>query len=138
MSGRPAPAAQLTAAGLQFLRDRHLATFTSLRPDGSPHVTPVGFTWDAQRAIALVITSRTSRKARNAGLGGHVVLCQFEGRRWLALEGTSRVTADVAEVAAAVARYAERYRVPGQNPARVAIEIEVDRLLGSAEFLAVV
>jgi F420H(2)-dependent biliverdin reductase len=130
-----APLAQLSVAGLQFVRDRHLATFTSLRADGNPHVTPVGFTWDAQRGLARVITSGTSRKARNAALGGAVVLCQFDGRRWLALEGTSRVTADPAEVAEAVARYAERYRVPRDNPARVAIEIRVTRFLGSAEFL---
>ena len=116
------------------MRDRHLATFTSLRPDGSPHVTPVGFTWDAKRGIARVITSGTSRKSRNAALGGPVVLCHVDGRRWLALEGTSRVSAAPAEVAEAVARYAERYRVPRENPARVAIEIQVARFLGSAQF----
>jgi PPOX class probable F420-dependent enzyme len=131
----PATPAQLTAAGLQFLRERHLATFTSLRPDGSPHVTPVGFTWDIDRGVARVITTATSRKARNAASGGPVVLCQVDGRRWVALEGTSRVSADPAEVAEAVARHTERYRVPRVNPRRVAIEIEVTRFLGSAEFV---
>ncbi|MCU1659079.1 MAG: hypothetical protein JWO57_3735 [Pseudonocardiales bacterium] len=125
---------QLSVAGLQFLRDRRLATFTSLYPDGRPHVTPVGFTWDAPSTLARVITSDTSRKARNVATGGPVVLCQLDGRRWLSLEGMARVTADEASIAEAVARYADRYRTPRENPRRVAIEIEVTRLLGSLEF----
>jgi PPOX class probable F420-dependent enzyme len=126
----------LSAEGLAFLSDRHLATFTSLRPGGSPHVTPVGFTWDAEHGLARVITSGTSRKARNAAFGGPVVLCQLDGRRWLALEGTARVAIDPDAVADAVARYAERYRTPRENPSRVAIEVSVTRLFGSAEFFA--
>jgi PPOX class probable F420-dependent enzyme len=126
---------QLTADALQFLRDRHLATFTSLRSNGTPHVTPVGFTWDQERSLARVICSRTSRKARNAARGGPVVLCQVEGRRWLALEGTSRVTDDPEEVAHAVACYAGRYRQPRENPQRVAIEVCVTSILGSATLL---
>ncbi|MDT4937112.1 MAG: hypothetical protein QOG80_783 [Pseudonocardiales bacterium] len=126
----------LSDEALEFLRERHLATFTSVRPDGRPHVTPVGFTWDAGNGIARVITSGTSAKARNAASGGVVVLCQFEGRRWLALEGTGRVSAVRADVADAERRYAERYRVPRENPARVVIEVHVTRAYGSAEFLA--
>jgi F420H(2)-dependent biliverdin reductase len=129
-----ATAAQLSEAGLQFLRDRHLATFSSITVDGAPHVTPVGFTWDHEHAIARVITSGTSRKARNAARGDAVVLCQLDGRRWLSLQGTPRVTALPEDVADAVARYAQRYRVPRQNPKRVAVEIAVSRLYGSAEF----
>ena len=36
----------LSPGALDFLSVRHLATLTTLRPDGTPHVTPVGFTWD--------------------------------------------------------------------------------------------
>jgi len=125
----------LTAAGLQFLRDRHLASLTSLRPDGSPHVVPVGFTWDPERQLARVITGGSSRKARNAAASAQVALCQLDGRWWLTLEGTARVSADPGRVAEAVARYTERYRAPRENPARVVIEIAVQRLLGSPEFL---
>ena len=40
---------------LQFLTERHLATLTTLRADGSPHVTAVGFTYDdaARRVRSL-------------------------------------------------------------------------------------
>jgi F420H(2)-dependent biliverdin reductase len=116
----------------EFLRERHLATFTSLRADGSPHVVPVGFTWDAGRALARVITDGASVKARLAAAGGRVALCQVDGRRWITLEGSGAVSGDPERVAEAVARYAERYRTPRANPTRVVIEISVDRVLGSS------
>ena len=78
-----------------------------------------------------MITSGTSQKAANVRRDGRAVLCQVEGRRWITLEGTARVATGTAEVAEAVARYAERYRPPRENPARVALEISVTRVLGS-------
>ena len=120
----------LTREALDFLAARHLATLTTLRPDGSPHVVPVGFTWDPSARIARVITSRTSRKARNAAVGTRAVLCQVDGRYWLALEGAARVVEDPESVRDAEQRYAARYRVPRENPQRVVIEIAVDRVLG--------
>ena len=125
--------ADLPAAAVEFLTERHLATLTSFRPDGSPHVVPVGFSWDG--ATARVITSGGSRKVRNVERDGRVVLCQLDGARWLTLEGTARVTRGPAEVAQAVRRYAARYRQPRPNPERVAIEIAVSRVLGAAALL---
>ena len=116
---------------LAFLAQRHLATLTTLRPDGSPHVVPVGVTFDPATRTARVITSGTSAKARHLRDGGRVAVCQLDGRRWLTLEGTAVVREDPAAVADAVARYAVRYRQPRENPARVVIEISVDRILGN-------
>lgn len=121
----------LSLEALDFLAARHLATLTTLRPDGSPHVVPVGFTWDPTAGVARVITSRTSRKARNAAAGTRAVLCQVDGRYWLALEGAARVAEDPESVRDAEQRYAARYRVPRENPQRVVIEIAVDRVLGN-------
>jgi len=126
----------LSAAGLEFVTERHLATFTSVGPDGVPHVTPVGFTWDAEHSIARVITSSSSAKARNVADGATVVLCQVDGRRWLSFQGQAVITSDAAAVAEAVRRYADRYRQPRVNPRRVAIEIAVERVYGSATLLA--
>ena len=125
----------LSPAGLDFVTERRLATVTTLRPDGSPHVTPAGFTWDDEAATARVICGGGSRKARNVAEGGPVALCQFEGRQWLTLEGRGRVLTDPAAVADAVARYARRYRPPRENPARVVIEVAVTRVLGTAALL---
>jgi PPOX class probable F420-dependent enzyme len=117
---------------LAFLTERHLATLTTLRPDGSPHVVPVGITYDPATRTARVITSGTSAKARHLrDGGGRVAVCQVDGRRWLTLEGTAVVRDDAAAVADAVARYAVRYRQPRENPARVVLEISVDRILGN-------
>ncbi|CAN7250662.1 PPOX class F420-dependent oxidoreductase [Knoellia sp. LjRoot47] len=122
---------ELSEQALAFLTDRHLATLTTLRRDGSPHVVPVGFTWDAATGTARVITSGTSQKARNASRSGRAVVCQVEGRHWLSLEGPARVLTDPDSVADAVERYAVRYRQPRVNPERVVIEITVDRILGN-------
>ena len=118
---------------LAFLAERHLGTLTTLRLDGSPHVVPVGFTYEPATGTARVITSAGSAKARHlrAG-GGRVALCQVDGRRWLSLEGTARVRDDAASVADAERRYAQRYRQPRENPTRVVLEISVDRVLGNA------
>jgi F420H(2)-dependent biliverdin reductase len=118
---------------LDFLSERHLATLTTLRPDGTPHVVPVGVTFDAATLTARVITSGTSAKVRHVRAGtGRVAVCQVEGRRWVTLEGTAVVRDDVTSVADAVERYARRYRQPRVNPLRVVVEISVDRILGNA------
>jgi PPOX class probable F420-dependent enzyme len=121
---------RLPEPALVFLTERHLATLTTLRPDGSPHVVPVGFSWDDEAGLARVITSGGSRKARNAELGGRAVLCQVDGRRWLSLEGAARVVREPDPVRDAEQRYERRYRTPRPNPARVVLEIKVDRVLG--------
>lgn len=125
--------AALPAEALEFLRERHLATLSTLRPDGTCHVVPVGLTWDDEAHVARVITAGGSRKARNVaagGVGARAVLCQVEGWRWLTLEGPARVRSDAEAVSDAVARYTVRYRPPRENPLRVVIEVRVDRVLG--------
>ncbi|MCA0146268.1 pyridoxamine 5'-phosphate oxidase family protein [Blastococcus sp. LR1] len=117
---------------LEFFVERHLATLTTLRPDGTPHVVPVGVTYDAATRLARVITSGTSAKARHVRSGqSRVAVCSVDGRRWVTLEGTAVVRDDAESVADAVERYARRYRQPRENPARVVIEISVDRILGN-------
>lgn len=124
------PLDDLALEVVSFLTVRHLATLTTLRADGSPHVAPVGFTYDPVTKIARIITSSSARKAINAGGDGRVAICQVDGGEWLTLEGTAVVTNDPASVAEAVARYTERYRVPRDNPIRVVIEVSVFRMMG--------
>jgi len=121
----------LPDAALAFLAERHLASLTTIRADGSPHVAPVGFTIDAA-AVARVITSGNSVKVRNAARErARAALCQLQGRFWLTLEGTIRVSRDAGDVAAAVALYAQRYRQPRVNPQRVVLLLNVDRVMGN-------
>ncbi|MGA1723832.1 MAG: pyridoxamine 5'-phosphate oxidase family protein [Ilumatobacteraceae bacterium] len=122
--------AALDDAVLTFLSERHLASLTTLRADGSPHVVPVGFGYDVEARIVRIISFAGSQKVVNALRGGRAAVSQVDGGRWLTLEGTVTATDDAERVAAAVAAYAARYREPSERAARVAIEINVDRILG--------
>lgn len=121
---------------LEFWTERHLCSLTTIRPDGRPHVVPVGAALDHDRKCAWVITRGGSRKVRNlldAGDGGGpVAICAVDGGRWSTLEGTAVVVHDPMSVARACERYASRYRTPSPNPERVAIKISVARFVGSA------
>ena len=125
---------QLSDEMLAFLGERHLATLTTLRRDGSPHVVAVGFTFDADQALVRIITFASSQKVANLRRqpGSRAAVCQVDGGRWVTLEGPADVTDDPARVEDAVRCYAERYRQPGERDDRVAIEIAVDRVMGRA------
>ena len=122
----------LTPGMLAFLAEYHLASLTTMRRDGSPHVVPVGFSYDHAARTVRIITFVSSAKYKNALRGGRAVVSQVDGGRWLTLEGAVTGTDDPARVAAAVAGYAARYRQPGDRDDRVAIEIAVDRVMGRA------
>lgn len=135
MAATPADATALTDDALDFLIERHLATLATLRPDGTPHVVAVGFTYDPVARIARVITNDVSQKAINAGRGAYAAVTQIDGARWLTMEGPASVRSERDSVVDAENRYAQRYRVPRDNPTRVVIEIQVQRVLGSRSLL---
>ncbi len=120
----------VSAEFLEFWTERRICTLVTLRADGSPHVVPVGVTLDVGAGLARVICRRGSVKARNAAVRGTAVVSQVEGGRWSTLEGAAVVREDRESVAEAERRYAQRYRVPRENPERVVIEIAVRRVLG--------
>ncbi|MDF5758310.1 pyridoxamine 5'-phosphate oxidase family protein [Spongiactinospora sp. TRM90649] len=128
----------LTAKGEAFAgfwQERHLCTLTVVRPDGTPHVVPVGVTLDPAGGVARVITSGASKKARLIAAFGPdglaVAVCQVDGRRWSTLEGRAVVLTGAEQVADAERRYAERYKPPRDNPARVVLLITITRVLGN-------
>jgi PPOX class probable F420-dependent enzyme len=123
----------LVGEHLEFWRERHLCTVTTLRADGSPHVVPMGVVVDPESGVAWAITSRGSQKVANLRAGGdaRVAVCQVDGRRWSTIEGTAEVREDEDSVAEAVRRYAERSRPPGPNPDRAALRISIGRVVGN-------
>ena len=126
----------LEPAVLEFLTERHLATLTTLRQDGSPHVVAVGFSYDPEARIARVITWGASQKAINAGRmeadGRRAAVCQVDGGRWLSLEGPVRLVSDTLGVQPGIGGYTTRYQQPKERPDRVVVEIDVDKILGRA------
>lgn len=118
-----------------FWTERRLCTLTTLRADGSPHVVPIGAVLDLDADRAWAITSGLSRKARNIALAGAarapVAICCVDGARWSTVEGLACVLDDPANVTEAETRYAARYKVPRINPDRVAIRVEITRVLGN-------
>ncbi|MFH0520568.1 pyridoxamine 5'-phosphate oxidase family protein [Streptomyces sp. M41] len=135
MAAHPQDPGAPDAPYLAFWLEKHLCTLTTLRPDGTPHVVPVGVTYDPEARLARVIASKTSRKVSHvlsAGPdGARVAVCQVDGRRWATLEGVARVRNEPERIAEAERRYAVRYgRDPRPNPDRVVIEIELRRAMG--------
>ena len=119
----------LTEACLDFVRERHLATLSTLAPWGGIHSVPVGFT--LHEGVVRIISSGGSQKVRNVRRDGTATVTQFDGARWITFQGRGTVHDDPAEVALAVELYAGRYRQPRVNPLRVAIRIVPSRVMGS-------
>jgi PPOX class probable F420-dependent enzyme len=123
---------QLTPTQIEFVRENILATLTTLRADGSPHVVPVGFTYDQDQNLVRVITFAKSMKARHAAQGGRAVVSQVDRGRWITIEGSVRLRTEADIVAQAVEAYAGRYRQPKVREDRVVIEILIDKVMGRA------
>ena len=128
----PRTIADLTETERAFLSERHLATLTTMRPDGTPHVVAIAFSYDADDGLVRIISSDNTQKVKNTERHGRAAVCQVEGPRWLTLEGEARVVRDPDRIATAVSGFEVRYRPARENPNRVAIEITVDRLMGRA------
>ena len=117
---------------LAFLSERHLGSLITIRPDGTPHSVPVGFSYSPSERLVRIITQAQSAKARHASLGCAAAITQIDGPRWITLEGTARLITDPDGIAAAVAAYTSRYQEPRSARAsmRVALEIAVTRVMG--------
>jgi PPOX class probable F420-dependent enzyme len=113
-----------------FWTERHLCTVTFLKPDGRPHVVPMGVVLSEEADAAWAITSATSFKARLLAEPSPVAICQVDGARWATIQGIATIRADEASVADAVRRYSSRYRQPRPNPDRVAIHVAIEAILG--------
>lgn len=123
----------LSPQARELLTEYHLASLATLRPDGSPHVVAVGFTFDEEEGKARVITFDGSQKVRNIERGGHAALTHVVGPRWLTLEGPARIRREPEQIRDAERRYGARYREPSPNPQRVVIEVDIARAMGSAD-----
>ena len=120
----------MTPAEVGFLTERHLGTLTTIRLDGTPHVVAIAFTFDTATGSVWIITSDNTRKVKNVDAISRAAVCQVDGARWMTLEGPAEVVRDTDRIRGAVEAYQMRYRPVRPNPQRVAIEIQVERIMG--------
>lgn len=119
----------LSDEALSFVTDYHLATLSTMSPDGRIHVVAVGFSY--LDGVARVITGGGSRKVANIRADDRVSISQVEGARWLTLQGTATIASEPEDVALGVELYTKRYRAPRVNPERVVIVMNVEKVMGS-------
>lgn len=105
----------------------------TLRPDGSPHVTPVWFVYSEARW--WVGSAERNRKVRNLARDPRVSLALEDGRAPAVAEGRARLHRDgfPAEIVAAFASKYQGWDITapegGAAGARVLVEIPVTRWL---------
>ncbi|WP_280674097.1 PPOX class F420-dependent oxidoreductase [Kitasatospora sp. MAA19] len=112
------------------------AKLATTRADGRPHVAPIWFLLDGDELV--LNTGAATVKGRNLARDGRVMLCVDDDRppfSYVLLQGTARLSEDLAEVRAWATRIAARYMgedlaeqygarngVPGELLVRVKIE----------------
>ena len=112
------------------------AKLSTVRADGSPHVTPIWFVLDGDDVVFN--TARTSVKGRNLIRDGRAALCVDDDRPpfdFVVLQGRARISEDLGELRHWAARigaryigaeraeeFGERNGVPGELLVRIAID----------------
>ncbi|KAB1145287.1 PPOX class F420-dependent oxidoreductase [Streptomyces luteolifulvus] len=115
------------------------AKLSTVRADGSPHVTPVWFVLDGDDVVFN--TSRTSVKGRNLARDGRVALCVDDDRPpfgFVVIQGRARISEDLEELrywATRIgARYmgeeqAEAFGVRNGVPGELLVRVPIDKVL---------
>lgn len=122
---------QLDAAALAFLDERHLATLSTHRSDGTIHAVPVAFSYVADEHTVRIVAPDGTVKVSNADNGSDGVLCFVDGGRWMTLSGSLDVRREPERVDDTLTRYEQRYGPPhGDRSALVSLELTVRSVMG--------
>jgi len=79
----------LSRKGLDFVMGKHFAALSTIHRDGSPHTTPIWYTYDDGKFI--VNTSLDRVKVKNVMRDDRVALLVHEGYSYLLIEGRARI-----------------------------------------------
>lgn len=112
-----------------FLTDRHLATLSTIGPQGQIHVVAVGFT--VFEGIVRITTMDGSQKVRNVERDPRATVAQVAGPQWVSIAGSAEILRDRESISLAERLYGERYRQPAENPRRVVIAIKPEKVMCS-------
>jgi PPOX class probable F420-dependent enzyme len=69
-----------------FLRDNHIAVFSTINRDGSPQLTTVLYALNDDETIVMNV-QRNSQKAKNMRRDSRVAMCVRDGNRYVSLYG---------------------------------------------------
>jgi PPOX class probable F420-dependent enzyme len=112
---------------------------STVRADGSPHVTPVWFVLDGDEVVFN--TGKSSVKGRNLARDGRVALCVDDDRppyAFVILQGSARISEDLDELrhwAGRIgARYmgeerAEEFGARNGVPGELLVRVKIDKVL---------
>lgn len=125
--------AQLTQAQAAFLQNPYIAVVTTLRPDGSPHSTPV---WvDCADGQVSFNTARGRAKERHILADPRVSLTVVdpgEPYRWLSITGTAELVDEGADaqIDALAKKYlgADKYPFRREGERRVTVRIAPQKI----------
>ncbi len=127
---------------VRFLDEAHVAHLVTLRPNGKPHVAPVWYVWDGNRAV--VMAGQDAIKVKNIRGNPAVSLSIATAQRpyqYVIIEGQANVSRD--DLDRQVRRICVRYDGPDRGEAfarellaeerMVLLGIEVDRMISWKE-----
>ncbi|AXE84228.1 PPOX class F420-dependent oxidoreductase [Streptomyces sp. Go-475] len=116
---------------------------STVRADGSPHVTPVWFVLDGDELVFN--TGKDSVKGRNIARDGRVALCVDDDRppySFVVLRGHARVSEDLDEIRRWATRIGARYmgedraeEFGARNgvPGELLVRVSIDRVLAERD-----
>ncbi len=120
--------AQLTAAQREFLDNPFLAILTTLRPDGSPHATPVWI--DTDDGIVRFNTARGRAKERHIQSDSRVSLVVVDSNdfyRWVSVTGRAELVDEGADaqIDALAKKYLGKDEYPFRQPGERRVMVRV-------------
>jgi PPOX class probable F420-dependent enzyme len=124
----------LTDAQARLLLAPNVGVVATVRPDGSPHLTPVWVDWDGRRVrFAIRVGQAKERHLRADDRVGLVVVNADDPYEYVSISGRASLSEDGA--AALVARLARKYLGRDDYPApasavRVVATVEPERVRG--------
>jgi PPOX class probable F420-dependent enzyme len=79
---------------LAFVGEQHWGVIVTVKPDGRPHVSNVGYAYDPERQLFRVSVTDSRAKTRNLRADPRVTLhvASKDFWTWVAVEGTAELT----------------------------------------------
>ena len=127
----------VTDAQARLLEAPNVGVVATLRPDGSPHVTPVWVDWDGRRIrLALRVGQAKERHLRRDDRIGLVVVNAKDVYEYVSISGRAKLVEAGAEalVKRLARKYLDRPDYPADEPGavRVVAVVEPERVSGRA------